>query len=268
MISERIEGRVDLPLVGDLAAIGAEPLKKGAPEQIAGEKAVQIASGDSAIAANAAIGAANQAENGSLEFRPGRAANVHFVPFDGRAGRKLDTGSLDEALSLPEDRIDFEEPQPPDGFLSPLRAKAIGDGLSQHLIAAAETEDATALAPMSQKIDVPTLAAQEFKIADRRLRSRQDHQGDVHRQRSPGSDHDQLDPGLGKQRVEIVEVGDARQYRNRDAHAPPPLALPLRGSLPLPASGEREGVRGEGQRVLGGQISGRGKKRHHAKATY
>ena len=86
MIGERIEGPLDLLLVCDLAAIGAEPLEKGAAKHIAGEEAVQIASGNSAIAANATIDAANQAEHGSLEFRPGRTANMHFVPFDRHTG--------------------------------------------------------------------------------------------------------------------------------------------------------------------------------------
>ena len=55
------------------------------------------------------------------------------------------------------------------------------------------------------------------EVRERRLRARQDHQRRVARQRPSGLHHDQLDPGLGAQRVEIVEIGDARQYRHGDA---------------------------------------------------
>src|SRR6516165_1829954 len=107
MISERIEGRLDLLLVGDLATIGAEPLEKGGAKQIAGEKAVQIASGDSAVAADATIAAADQTEHRPLELGPGRAAEMHLVAFDRHTRGKLDSGGLDEPLGTAEHSVDL-----------------------------------------------------------------------------------------------------------------------------------------------------------------
>ena len=91
-----------------------------------------------------------------------------------------------------------------------------------------------AVAAMSEDVDVPALAAQEVEVRERRLRARQDHQRRVARQRPSGLDHDQLDPGLGAKRVEIVEIGDARQHRHGDAgdaygwlRRSPPHSFPL-----------------------------------------
>jgi len=148
MIGESIEGCLDLLLIGDLAAIGAERFKQGATEGIAGEEPVQIASGNAAIPANAAIGAIGEAEHRPLKARSGRATNMHLVPVDRHTGRKLDPGGFDESLCVAENGVDLEQPKPLDGFLSALDAEAIGDGSPQHLIAAAEAEDMPGLAPM------------------------------------------------------------------------------------------------------------------------
>ncbi len=121
-------------------------------------------------------------------------------------------------------RVDIEQPEPRHRRRAPLHAQRIGDRPPEHLITAAEAEDSPALAAMGEDVDVPALAAQEFEIRERRLRARQDHQRRIARQRPAGPDHDQLDPRLGAQRVEIVEIGDARQYRHRDAERIPALA--------------------------------------------
>src|SRR6516165_10735058 len=97
---------------------------------------------------------------------------MHLVPSDRHARRNLDASGLDEALGTAEDRIDLEQPEPLDGFLASFYAEAIDDGSPQHLIAATEPEDMSALAPMRQKIDVPPLAAQEPEIAAHPLAAR------------------------------------------------------------------------------------------------
>src|SRR6516164_10710353 len=117
MFGEGIEGRLDLLLVGEFAGIGVKPFEKGAAERIASEEPVQVAPGDSAVAADAAVKAVGKAEHRSLEFHPGRVAEMHLVPFDRHAGRKVDTGSLDEALDAAEDGIDVKQPESLDGLL-------------------------------------------------------------------------------------------------------------------------------------------------------
>ena len=58
-----------------------------------------------------------------------------------------------------------------------------------------------------------------FEVGDRRLRAGQDHEIGVAGQRTPNPHADQLDSGLGLQRVEVVEVCDVRQDWNGDADA-------------------------------------------------
>src|SRR6516165_10470621 len=192
---------------------------------------------------------------------------MHLVPSDRHARRNLDASGLDEALGTAEDRIDLEQPEPLDGFLASFYAEAIDACSPHHLIAATEPEEMSALAPMRQKIDVPPLAAQEPEIADCRLGTGQDHQRGVTRQRMPGPDHHDLDPRLEFQRVEIVEIGDVRQERDRNADATSPLTLLLHGSLPLPACRERVRVRGQREGVFGWESHRRGKIRHHPETT-
>ena len=84
--------------------------------------------------------------------------------------------------------------------------------------------------------------AQRGEVGDRRLRARQDDEIGVARQRRARPHRDQLDRGLGVERIEIVEVGDVRQDRHRDAHA----RLRLRGQRSI----ERE-------RILGRQTAAR-----------
>ena len=108
MIGKRIERRLDLMFIGDVADIGAERLEKSTAERIAGEEPMQIASGDAAIAAHAAVGAAGQVQHRTCEFRPGGHAEMHLVTFDRHAGGKLDTRGLGESLGAVEYSVDFE----------------------------------------------------------------------------------------------------------------------------------------------------------------
>ena len=132
--------------------------------------------------------------------------------------------------------------------------------MPEHLVAAAQAENPPAVAAMGEEVDVPALGAQEFEIADRRLRARQDHQIRIARQWPAGPDQDQLDRRLGAQRVEIVEIGDARQYRHGDAE--PELALTRLAALGTlsriageggPGPQGRVGEGREGQRIFGRQ---------------
>ena len=93
---------------------------------------------------------------------------------------------------------------------------------------------------MREEVDVPPFASQEFEIADRRLRAGKNDKRGVPRQRLPRSDHDQLNARLRAKRIEVVEIGDARQQRDRDPDAPPTLTR-------LAALGTLSRNAGEGQ---------------------
>jgi len=58
------------------------------------------------------------------------------------------------------------------------------------------------------------------EVRDGRLRSRQDDEIGVARQFRARPHPHEIDRGLGFQRVEIVEIGDVRQHRDRDPDAP------------------------------------------------
>ncbi len=95
----------------------------------------------------------------------------------------------------------------------------------EHLIAAAEPKHAPAAPHMRGDVDVPALLAQCGEIGDGRLRPRQDDQV-ADGEGAAALDHDEVDIGLGRQRIEIVEIGDMRQERdgNPDLAAAPRVA--------------------------------------------
>ena len=65
-----------------------------------------------------------------------------------------------------------------------------------------------ALAQMGLNIGVPPLGAQEFEIADRRLRTQEQHQLCAYGKRPAGLDEVDRDAGLRRQGIEIVEIAD------------------------------------------------------------
>ena len=86
-----------------------------------------------------------------------------------------------------------------------------------HLIAAAQAQNRAAAAPMRGDIDVESRRAQRGEIGDGRFRSGQNDQIGVAGQRRTRPHANELDRGLGVERIEIVEIGDMRQDRHGDA---------------------------------------------------
>ena len=73
---------------------------------------------------------------------------------------------------------------------------------------------------MRGDVDVEAGAAQNRKIRDRRLRAGQHHEIGIARERRTRPHVLQINRGLGRERIEVVEVGDVRQDRHRDFYAP------------------------------------------------
>src|SRR3984893_15325982 len=82
-------------------------------------------------------------------------------------------------------------------------------------------------AEMREKIDIPALAPECGETGDRRFRAGQNDERRPGGQGLAAFDHDDTDIALQIKRIEIVEIGDARQDRNRDRDWPP--ARPWRG---------------------------------------
>ena len=119
-------------------------------------------------------------------------------------------------FSPAEDRFDVDQAEPGRLAGPTFEAVRIGDAPAQHLVAAAQPEDMPALAAMREDVDVPPLAPQKGEIGQGRLRSGQDDQS-RHRAAAGGraGTITSSTPRLGAQRVEIVEIRDARQAAGR-----------------------------------------------------
>jgi hypothetical protein len=111
-------------------------------------------------------------------------------------------------FSLAEHGVDVEETEPGGSAGGAFDAVGVGDDAAQHLITAANPEHVTAAAAVREDVDIPAFAAQRGEIGERRFRSRQDDERRIARQRVTRPHENQLDAGLGAQRVEIVEIGD------------------------------------------------------------
>jgi hypothetical protein len=107
---------------------------------------------------------------------------------------------------------------------------------------------------MRLQVDVPALAAQRLEIGDRRLGAGQDHRVGVAGQRLAGLHQDELDIGLRLQRIEVVEIRDARQARHRD----------LDDARAVARRAQREAAAVEPGGVLGRQARGTREPRHQA----
>ena len=97
-----------------------------------------------------------------------------------------------------------------------LDTERIGEAAAEHLVAAAQAEHVAAAARMRLDVDVPTLLAQEREVADGRFRARQDDDIGVARDRLSGTDELEPHARLHAERIEIVEIRDARQHRHDD----------------------------------------------------
>ncbi len=90
------------------------------------------------------------------------------------------------------------------------------DEATQHLEAAAEAQHETAAPGVGLQVDIPALAAQRREIGHCGFRARDNDQPAL-----GGDDLARIDEGDGDtrfvtQRVEIIEIGDARQAKNRN----------------------------------------------------
>ena len=140
---------------------------------------------------------------------------MHLVPPDRPSAQALGAARLDEPLGASEHGIEVEEPEP--RRLAPLALDPvwIPDDAPEHLVATAQPQQPAAPAQVRPDVHVPALRSEETHVADGRLRAGQDHEVGVARQGVTRRHEPHLDPGFGDQRIQIVEVGDTREHRDR-----------------------------------------------------
>src|ERR1700730_18805936 len=112
----------------------------------------------------------------------------------------------------------------------------------------------TAAPEVREKIDIPALAPERREAGDRRLRTGENDEHRLGGQGLAAFDHDNADLTLQIKRIEIVEIGDARQDRNRDRDRPParpwgakPERILLRQSRRIRAKTNKPKARPTGQ---------------------
>ena len=224
-------------LVRKFAGDSAEPFKKSAAEPVAGEEAVQIAPDDEPVGADRTLRGAGEMHHRARQPRSGCLAEMHFVSRDRHPGRDIDAYDWPQLLFGAEHGIDVEQAETPNLLAPAFDAERIGNGSAEHLIAAAQAQTRVRLGGDAQGYRCPTL--RRARMRDRRSSlsslagSPVPHRAAAADPAAPG----RFDIRLGAQRVEIVEIGDPRQYRHRDFDA-----LSQRPILPLPFGGEDSSV--------------------------
>ena len=95
----------------------------------------------------------------------GGAADVDFIAVDGEIERKVGARRLSHALVGHHDGVDVQQPEALCRARRALDALGVGDGAPQHLVAAADAEDAATAAEMGAQVDIPALTAQEVQVS-------------------------------------------------------------------------------------------------------
>ena len=160
--------------------------------------------------------------------------------------RVRDRGSraLAQRLVAGQNRLDVEQSEARGLAGGAFDALGIGDAAPEHLIAAANARARARRAGMREDVDVPALGAQAGEIGDRRLRAGQDDEIGTAAAARRARTSDQRTSGSSLQRIEIVEIGDARQTGDGDRDAVRAGALRRRSSATASSAGSRA-ARGE-----------------------
>ena len=85
------------------------------------------------------------------------------------------------------------------------------DLVPQHLVTAAQAKHQPAAPDMGLDIDIPAIMAECRQIGDGRFRAGHDDEAGIRRDGFSWLDEDYRNARFQPQRVQIVEIGDARQ---------------------------------------------------------
>src|SRR5262245_24563482 len=142
---------------------------------------------------------------------------MHFIAFEGSpAFRDAPANALQDLIAR-QHGIDVEQSEPVRCPRWSFHARGILDAVAQHLKSSANPQHVAAAPDMAGKVDVPSLCPEESQIGYGGFRARQDYQVGIPRKRLARGYEAKVDVAFRSQRVEFIEVGDARQQRNGDA---------------------------------------------------
>ncbi len=226
MRRQRIKRPLDQIFIANIGWSRVETRKPRRALPVVGEQAVDISADHPAVGGDRALGrTVGEPRERPRAILPFGHAHVHLIAgkrhaIAGRSGHGF------EALVVRQRGCDVEKAEALDRRRRAFNAAGIGDRVPEHLIAAAQPEHHSAASPMRGDVDMEPGGAQRLKIGDGRLRTGQQNQVGVAGQRYSRPDANELDSRLGIERIEIVEIGDVRQDRHRDAQARVGLCRP------------------------------------------
>ena len=225
MGGELVQRTLDPRLVGQGGTRPrSDPPQERAAEPVGRQNAVQVAAHHPPVGAHRPIRGGAVAKHRPRQPRPRRAPHVDLVAAHGLARAHLAPRPHGQHLGRLQHRLDLQQPQPVRPAGATFQPERILDPLPQHLIAAAQPQHGAAPPYMGLDVDIPPFRPQGGKVAQRRLAARQHHQIGVAGKRLARLQHAQIDVGLGRERVEIVEIGEPRQPRHCHPDRPPHLA--------------------------------------------
>ncbi len=172
---------------------------------------MQIGAGHAPIGRHRAIAHANRWPAGRGRNPARGAPEMDFISGNRRAALQMRRRDRPHDLVAREHRVDGEQAKAGAGARQPLDPVRIADRAAKHLIAAAQAEHAPATPHMGGQIDVPPLRPEESQIGDGRFRAGQDDEIGIRRQRLAGRHQPEIDLGLLRQGIEIIEIRDAAQ---------------------------------------------------------
>ena len=171
VLGEPVEHGIDARLIAFARRLCAEFRKKRGARIVGCEEAVDVTARDAAIGRRRAVGTAiGERDERSRDIGSGCFADVHFVAFECGTGSRQVAFDGRQRFFGAELGLDVEKPEALDRARPPFDAVRIGDTFAEHLIAAAETEHASAAAHVGADVDVPSFGAQRREIVDRRFR--------------------------------------------------------------------------------------------------
>ena len=141
---------------------------------------------------------------------------MDFVALQRRVEDRGAGGTVADRLFRLHDRLDIQQAKAFRLAYVALDAVRIAHHAAQHLVAAANANDMPTASNMPLEVAVPPLLPQEQQVAYGGLGARQDHKARILRQWMAGRHEHDLDRRLGPERIEVIEIGDARQHRHGD----------------------------------------------------
>lgn len=180
-----VQRRLDRETVVQALGLDIHARKKRAAQFCIGQQAMDVGTQHCPRRVYRAIAAAiREPGEGALRIRSAGLAHMHLIPLKRCAHRH--PAHRPQRLVRVQRRFDIKQAKAACTACRAFKSIGIGDAVSKHLIAAAQPQNQPAAPVVRQNINIPALPAQSCQIGDTRLRSGQDDERGLHRDRLAG----------------------------------------------------------------------------------